>query len=446
MLAAAAASIWLLFLFMRRVAGQRAAVAACLLLATDPIYVLTSCFDWGPVALQHLLAMGGLVLTLRFWRTRREWALAAALFLFGLMLWDKALAIWSLTGFALAALCTQARGIAVVVTPRRIAVGCAGFALGAFPLIAYNVQLSGVTIQQTVAYDFGSISQKLRVLETTADGSGMFGWLNADDSDGRIAHLPHGTLQIASEALAASTGRPRHDWMLWAFAAALLLAPMARGAELRIIIFALSAMVCTWGLMAITANAGTALHHTILLWPLPQMVIGASFAAASRHLSRADAPALAAAVLLLAGSNLAVLNNYYAAMVRNGGAVNWSDAIFALSGSLKNAPRQEFYCVDWGIMASLHLLNRGQLPLLVGSEQLSHPEWSQQDRDQLRAMVSDPGHIFLTHAPGFEFFKGYTARLVSFANSAGFRRETLSVIPDTHGRPTFEVYRFVPAT
>jgi hypothetical protein len=176
------------------------------------------------------------------------------------------------------------------------------------------------------------------------------------------------------------------------------------------------------------------------------MVIGASFAAASRHLGRADAPALAAAVLLLAGSNLAVLNNYYAVMVRNGGAVNWSDAIFALSGSLKNAPRQEFYCVDWGIMASLHLLNRGQLPLLVGSEQLSHPELSQQDRDQLSAMVSDPDHIFLTHAPGFEFFKGYTARLVSFANSAGFRRETVSVIPDTYGRPTFEVFRFVPAT
>jgi len=96
-------------------------------------------------------------------------------------------------------------------------------------------------------------------------------------------------------------------------------------------------------------------------------------------------------------------------------------------------------------MGSLHLLNSGHLPLLEGSAELSRPEWTSEDRDRLTAMVSRPDHVFLTHSPGFEFFPGLTARLVEFAGGLGYRRETLSVVSDTHGRPTFEIYHFVTA-
>ena len=445
MLAAGAASIWLFYLFLHGVAGKRAAVAGCLLLAADPIYLLTTCFDWGPVALQHLLVMGGLVLILRFWRRRLELALAGGFLLLGLMMWDKALAIWSLAGFALASMLTQGRMIGAAITPRRLAVTLSAFVLGAIPLIAYNLQMRAATIDQTVAYDIRHIPQKLRVLESTADGSGLFGWLNGEDGQARHAAPSHGVLQRASAAIASLTGNPRRSWMLYAFCAALLLTPLSRGSERRAIVFAMLAMAGAWALMAVTANAGGGLHHTILLWPLPQMVMGVSFAAASRRLGRSGRPALAAALILLIGSNLAVLNTYYATTVRNGGAINWTDAIFALSRSLKTHPAREFYCVDWGIMGSLHLLNRGRLPLLVGSDELSRPEWTSEDRDHLAAMVSRPDHVFLTHSPEFEFFPGLTARLVKFADTLGYRRETLSIVRDTHDRPTFEIYHFVSA-
>ncbi len=445
MLAAAAASIWLFYLFLHGVAGKRAAVAGCLLLAADPIYLLTTCFDWGPVALQHLLALGGLVLILRFWRRRDELALAGGFLLLGLMMWDKALAIWSLAGFALASMLTQGHMIGAAITPRRLAVTLSAFVLGAIPLIAYNLQMRAATIDQTVAYDFGQTPQKLRVLESTADGSGLFGWLNGEDGQARHAAPSRGVLQRASAAIASLTGNPRRSWMLYAFCAALLLTPLSRGSERRAIVFAMLAMAGAWALMAVTANAGGGLHHTILLWPLPQMVMGVSFAAASRRLGRSGRPALAAALILLAGSNLAVLNTYYATTVRNGGAINWTDAIFALSRSLKTHPAREFYCVDWGIMGSLHLLNRGRLPLLVGSAELSRTEWTSEDREHLMAMVSRPDHVFLTHSPEFEFFPGLTARLVKFAGSLGYQRETLSIVRDTHDRPTFEIYHFVSA-
>ena len=66
MLLAGAASVWLFYLLLRRIAGERAAVVGCGLLAADSLYLLTTCFDWGPVALQHLLIVSGMLLLLGF--------------------------------------------------------------------------------------------------------------------------------------------------------------------------------------------------------------------------------------------------------------------------------------------------------------------------------------------------------------------------------------------
>src|SRR5262249_17795882 len=48
MLLAGVFSLWLFYLLLRRVAGERAALIGCGLLATDSLYLLTTCFDWGP--------------------------------------------------------------------------------------------------------------------------------------------------------------------------------------------------------------------------------------------------------------------------------------------------------------------------------------------------------------------------------------------------------------
>ena len=45
------ATIWLTWVWVRRIAGNRAAAVAAILLATDTLFQLTNTFDWGPVAL-----------------------------------------------------------------------------------------------------------------------------------------------------------------------------------------------------------------------------------------------------------------------------------------------------------------------------------------------------------------------------------------------------------
>ena len=101
-------------------AGLRAACIGCCLLAADSLYLLTTCFDWGPVALQHLLVVGGVLLLMRFYQTLSSLSLAAGFFLLGLALWDKALGMWMLSGLGIAGILIFQREIWAVTgfTPR----------------------------------------------------------------------------------------------------------------------------------------------------------------------------------------------------------------------------------------------------------------------------------------------------------------------------------------
>jgi len=89
MLLAGTASVWLFYVFLRRIAGQRAALIGCGLLAVDSLYLLTICFDWGPVALQHLLLVSGVLLLAKFYQTRQDLWLGLGWALLGLAMWIK---------------------------------------------------------------------------------------------------------------------------------------------------------------------------------------------------------------------------------------------------------------------------------------------------------------------------------------------------------------------
>src|SRR5258707_13199324 len=101
---AGAATIWLFWSLLRRIAGYRAAAVGSVLLATDTLFLLTTCFDWGPVVLQHLLLVSGVLCLVRFYQESRRRFLAVGFFLFGLALWDKALFAWILSGMAISVL------------------------------------------------------------------------------------------------------------------------------------------------------------------------------------------------------------------------------------------------------------------------------------------------------------------------------------------------------
>ena len=116
------------------------------------------------------------------------------------------------------------------------------FALGALPLIVYNIEKPLATFRGNTSWDTSDLAGKGRLLAATANGSALFGWLSNEDWQTQNPHLPQGALEAASARISALAGHPRHSLLLYAFGLALLLAPLARGHALRAILFALLAM------------------------------------------------------------------------------------------------------------------------------------------------------------------------------------------------------------
>jgi len=57
-------------------------------------------------------------------------------------------------------------------------------------------------------------------------------------------------------------------------------------------------------------------------------------------------------------------------------------------------------------------------------------------------VLADPAFLFVGRPREMEVFQGTGARLAAAAEAAGYRRDLVAVIPDSFGRPTYELYRF----
>jgi len=303
MLLAGVLSVWLFYRLLDRMAGKRAATIGCILLAADSSYLLTTVYDWGPVALQHLLLIGGMLRLVDFYQNRRPKALFWGFCLFGLALWDKALAAWMLSGMGVAAFLVMPRQFLALCTRRHLATAVLSFVLGALPLLVYNIENKWATFVGNVARETSEIPHKALILEETAKGGGLFGWMFNERWQTADPHPPQGIVQVASAEITSLVGHPRRHLLFDAFLLSVLLLPVLRGDALRATLFAILAMAIAWIQMAANANTGGSVHHTILLWPLPQLAVAAAFAGASQRLGRAGRPliAVATAVMELAG-------------------------------------------------------------------------------------------------------------------------------------------------
>jgi hypothetical protein len=298
----------------------------------------------------------------------------------------------------------------------------------------------------------------------TALGTELFGWLVEEDHEQPAA--PGNIFEKASLAVSDLAHRPRVNLLLPAFLLALALAVRARVKERRVVIFSVVTMAVQWAQMGIMANAGLGAHHTILLWPLPQVVIGISFAAASRRLGRAAIPALTSVLAVLMATGALQINEYYRMAWRNGGAVFWSNAVFRLSSYMEGVRAEHVYCMDVWVSEPLRVLNRGALPLKdiwIGNApgQTGLSVATTDTYDTYKAVAADPqnlespgmklivaairrpGNLFLGRTRGWAYVKDETAELLTLAGAAGYRREVLATIADSFGRPVYEAYRFV---
>jgi 4-amino-4-deoxy-L-arabinose transferase-like glycosyltransferase len=433
-----ALSIWWLYGLMTRTLGVRAALASAALLATDPIYVLYSRWDQGPAVIQHLCLIGAMLALVRFHQVRRAAWLAAGFLALGLGLWDKAIFEWVMSGTAVAALILFPRQIRHSVRARTAGIAFAAFALGALPLIVYNARQGLRTIRDNTVWSPENIPGKVDVLRGTLEGNVLFGEMMYDQPEGP-QRAPSTAGEKATVGISRALGMPRRSWMGYLAIASLLAVPLVwRSPARTAALFALIAMAVAWLQMAFTKGAGVAGHHTILLWPLPALGIGAVLAEGSRRV-RLGWAALIAIVAVACASNLAVLNTYYAKLLLNGGTPSWTDAMYPALDAIHKMPKDGVCTIDWGFIDTVRLFERGRTEL-CGAPNLADP--SDEAQGVALWQIGHPKYVFLTHTEGNESFPGRTVHYVQFAESRGFRVVNRRVFADSNGRNMVEMFQF----
>ena len=419
-----AVAILFFFLLLDRTVGRRAAWIGALLLATDSMFVILEAIDYGPNALHFVLKLGGMLLLLRFHRSGSTRVLAAAFFLFGFGLWDKAIFAWILIGLTFATLIVFPRDVMRHLTMRNLGIAAVATIIGALPLVIYNIARPLDTLKSNVHIVHESLDHKVVLLQRTTNGAALFGFFTS------VQPAPHGGmatngLQRISQTVSETLGNPMHNLTIWAFGISVL--GLFLRASRKPVLFAILACAGTWLPMFLTANAGAAAHHVILLWPFQFMAIAATLAAIPW------AWASAAVTLILCASNLAVTNEYYWEMIRNGPDLRWTDALYPLERRLETLRSPNIYIVDWGILESINLLCDGTLPL--GS-----PDFN--NSPNLHKIVADPRAAFVAHMPSFAYFPQHRALLEDAAASDGYEEVPIEIIYDRNGRATFDVFRF----
>ncbi|MBL0157440.1 MAG: glycosyltransferase family 39 protein [Bryobacterales bacterium] len=436
-----ALSVGLFFLVMRRLAGPRAAALVALVLATDAVYLLTCVFDWGPVALQHLLSGGALYCLVRFAQERADRWLFAGTLLAGLALWNKALFAWHLMGFGLALLIIFRRG-ALLRTRRQWAAALLGFVLGAAPLLYYNKIHRLRTFRSNVRVGSLEVDAKLSAMNHTLDGSALFGYLVREEPAGPVQDLKR--WEQIPLALSDALGAPRRSvqqWLLWA---AILLSPVVCwfGPLRRLALFFWLGGVLTYAQMFLTKGAGGSAHHTILMWPAPQILLGLLLAETARRWPQRGLLAGIAVVAVCVAGNVAVLNTYLARFIACGPGPVWTEAIRPLVRELARRPERTVFAVDWGITQQLEFYGQGGLGLRRNSDGVVDNLPQPAAVATLEQGLADSANLFVMHAEGYETFAGVRRRLISFAAHRGYRDVLLRTIPDRHGVVIFELHEF----
>jgi hypothetical protein len=443
-------TIWLFTWFLERAHGRRVAWVGGVLLATDTVYLLTTCFDWGPVALQHVLALAGMVLLLKFTSTGKRSTLFWGFFWFGVALWDKALFLWLFSGLAVAAAVVFPRELWSRCTPKNLGLAAAGLLLGALPLAAFNVASNFETFRSNSVFVLSQFPSRLHALRITWDGEILWEYMVHAPWAPGLQRSPETALEHISASVHSLVGFRYHYYnaMEVAFWVGMLLLPLLwRTPARRILLFCLIAFAIGWLQMAITKNAGLGAHHVTLLWPLPQWFLAVAFveAATWRPLQWRNAGAilLASAMLFLVVENLLLTNEYFYQLSVYGATKNWNDAIFQLSDKLGHIETRHLVVDDWGILHPLIALHRNRLPLVYADQSFLAPGVTEANREwSLQVMAED---VWIGHTPQFQQWTGANERMIGIAREAGLEKRIIETVPDRNGRPVFEIFRFVRA-
>jgi hypothetical protein len=280
------------------------------------------------------------------------------------------------------------------------------------------------------------------MLDRTLDGSGLFGYLVREEPEGPPRNLK--TWEKAPLRLLELLRSPRQSWQHLLLVVSLLAAPALcwRGPNRRLALLLLLGGILSYALMITTRRAGGSAHHTVLLWPVPHLLLGLALGALAAQwpgrLFRAAAIVTFACVL----SNAAVLNTYLAHFIACGPAISWNDAVRPLTNELGTYSGRVIFAADWGILQQVEFYSKGRIGQHPASDGIVLSLPGPLGAQHLERALADPQFLFVTFTEGRDMFPNTRAKLLEFAAARGYQDRLLSTVRDRHGAPTFEIHEF----
>lgn len=414
-------SVVVFYWLVRRQFGRLAAAVAGVLLATDVSFILSVRDDWGPVAFAMLARVLALLALLAWNDLRnRPWLLFLAWMMAGLGLSHK----FDFLSFVAAMFIGAVLFLKPAPSLRQAALGVAGFLLGAWPVLWFNVTTHGLTF-------------RAETVLTEANGH---------SSEFLSLAQPWHTVQVLSQALQQRVGilaqllagTPIADWMtglrvekssplgasmmLWASGIALL-------AVIYIVIAdksyphrrRLAFLAAIFGLVLLFLAAtpiATGTHHVLALYPFPHLFVGVAVSRlwqlrikARRHLAMVLRVALGCVVLLVVTSNLFLADAFHKQLATNGGYGYWSATTYDLYDTLQAQYHGEtVVLLDWGFEQPLIVLGHDQFNIQVPYWQVvNNPNES--SSVWMSTLMHTPNVVFVMWADRFAFSPAVHERL-----------------------------------
>lgn len=412
MIAASAVTIVLAFMLARRLFGAWPAALLALLMATDPVFIVMSKADYGPIVLSALLRVAALAAYFAWMRTgsvRYVWLLAGSV---ALGVFNKVDFLAFVAALTVVAVVADHRTIVrrVRERPRAVAVAAAAFVpvLVVEYLEIYRPARAFPAVKSDADFT-GRLHEVWTLFHNTMDGTGFYQYMTGELL-GRKTWIAAATVAIVALSSVLVLWRLSRRGHLDAADAPLAEAAKATGFFLLLLL--------TMGVVLAATPQAVGPHHAMLLWPLPALVGVSLVSAATRLRGSAARTGVTAALVLglvvLAGTQIRVATTYHAAFASDRTWLpGWTTEAYPLQQAVRRyAPGVDtILAADWGIGNQLLALGDDDVRRRINDDWGAFAGGSQPAIDQLAAATLR-GHraIVVMHVPGAEVMPQTTAR------------------------------------
>ncbi len=427
MVALGLGGVLLLMLFVHRFRGRTEALLAGSLLVVDPAFFFPTVCDWGAFVPSFFFRCAGMFCAGLWWQKRRPCWLALTGGAFGLAFLNKIDFVVFMGALGIAVLLTRTREVAQSLRVNRghWLAGLVCFLIAGALMWVNCARWFRSILAVQLGARAGELDTKLCIVRSVLDGSYFQRLMEVGGLFHKMFDAPSGVWTPFG----------------WVLAVAILILVVqavkdARGKTTGWPLFLLAALVIsTLGFFVLPE--AVRIHHLLLTYPFPQLIIAAVVAKAWRFQSpralelQAVRLAGVAAVVGLLGGNVRALRMTQHFVSTTGGRGTWSKALERFAHEIRAQDEIGVASLDWGF--------HEQLSFLTDGPKLYELTWNIQEGKSV-SLLPDPHFLYLIHPPEFSLFD-YGQSYLQAARQAD-PRLVVDSRTNLEGRVVFQFFRF----